>query len=82
MGNYKIKVKVEIVECNDQIQRSAKQQDDGSFEMIIDEKNAVSIDNSEKALLSTAYPTIRDALSKHLENVSKKKSLKRPKSNK
>ena len=82
MGKYKIKVKVEIVECDDQSEHAPQEQDDGSFEMIIDEKDGVSIDKSEKAVLSTAYPTIRDALSKHLENVSKKKSLKKPKRNK
>ena len=79
MGRYEIRMKVEIVECDKQNEHGPKEQNDGSFTMVIDEKDAVSIDNSEKALLSTAYPTIRAALSKHLENVSKKKSLKRPK---
>ena len=81
MGKYKIKVKVEIVE-SDQLnenEHGPQEQNDGSFTMLIDEKDAVSIDNSEKALLETAYPTIRKALSKHLENVSKKKPLKAPK---
>lgn len=80
MGNYKIKVKVEIVECDAKNGRTPQEKDDGSFEMIIDEKDAISIDNSEKALLSTAYPSIRKALGKHLEEVSKKKSLKKRKS--
>jgi len=81
MGKYKIKVKVEIVESDQQNENEhgPQEQNDGSFTMIIDEKDAVSIDNSEKALLETAYPTIRHALSKHLEQVSKKKSLKTPK---
>ena len=79
MGKYEIKVKVEIVESNKQNTHDPQEQNDGSFTMIIDEKDAVSIDNSEKALLETAYPTIRKALSKHLENVSKKKPLKAPK---
>ena len=79
MGKFKIKVKVEIVESNKQNTHDPQEQNDGSFTMIIDEKDAVSIDNSEKALLETAYPTIRSALSKHLENVSKKKPLKAPK---
>ncbi len=79
MGKYQIRVKVEIVECDQQTEHEPQEQDDGSFTMIIDEKEAVSIDNSEKALLSTAYPTIRQALSKHLEDISKKKSLRRPK---
>ena len=78
MGKYEIRVKVEIVECDKQNEHDPQEQNDGSFTMIIDEKDAVSIDNSEKSLLSTAYPTIRKALSTHLENVSKKKSLKRP----
>lgn len=79
MGKYEIRVKVEIVECDKQNEHGPQEQNDDSFTMIIDEKDAGSIDNSEKALLSTAYPTIRKALSKHLENISKKKSLKRPK---
>lgn len=77
MGNYKIKVKVEIVECDAENGKTAQEKADGSFEMIIDEKDAISIDNSEQALLSTAYPSIRKALAKHLEEVSKKKSLKK-----
>jgi hypothetical protein len=79
MGNYKIKIKVEVVECENQGIHGPLEQNDGSFEMVIDGKEAVSIDKSEKALLSTAYPSIREALSKHLENISKKKSLKKPK---
>jgi hypothetical protein len=77
MGNYKIKVKVEIVECDAKNGKKPQEKDDGSFEMIIDETDAISIDNSERALLSTAYPSIRKALAKHLEEVSKKKSLKK-----
>jgi hypothetical protein len=79
MGKYEIKVNVEIVESSKQNAHEPQEQNDGSFTMIIDEKDAVSIDHSEKALLETAYPTIRKALSKHLENVSKKKPLKAPK---
>lgn len=81
MGKYEIKVKVEIVESSKQNAREPQEENDGSFTMIIDEKDAVSIDHSEKALLETVYPTIRKALSKHLENVSKKKPLKSPKRN-
>lgn len=82
MGKYEIKVKVEIVESSKQNAHEPQEENDGSFTMIIDEKDAESIDHSEKALLETAYPTIRKALSKHLENVSKKKPLKAPKRNK
>lgn len=81
MGKFKIRVKVEIVESDQQneTEHGPQEQNDGSFTMIIDEKDAVSIDNCEKALLETDYHTIRSALSKHLENVSKKKLLKAPK---
>ena len=84
MGKFQIKVKVEIVESEQQNKNGhgPQEQDDGSFTMIIDQNDAESIDNSEKALLETAYPTIRNALSKHLENISKKKPLKRPRSKK
>jgi hypothetical protein len=84
MGKFQIKVKVEIVESEQQNKNGhgPQEQDDGSFTMIIDQNDAESIDNSEKALLETAYPTIRNALSKHLENISKKKPLKTPGSKK
>ena len=77
MGNYKIKVKIEVVECEEDNGNSLQEKDDGSFEMVIDEKDSMSIDNCEKALLFTTYPSIRKALSKHLEEVSKKKPLKK-----
>jgi hypothetical protein len=82
MSNFKIKVHVEIVECDEKDAKAAERQDDGSFAMVINEKDAISIDNSEKALLRTSYPAIRKALSEHLENVSKKKSSKKPRSKK
>ena len=80
MSKFKIKVKVEIVESDqpNENEHGPQEQEDGSFTMIIDQKDAESIDNSEKALLETAYPTIRNALSKHLESISKKKPLKTP----
>lgn len=78
MSNYKIKVHVEIVECDEKNGKAAEPQDDGNFSMIINERDAISIDNSERALLETAYPAIRKALAEHLENVSKKKVSKKP----
>ena len=46
--------------------------------MAISEQDAVSIDMCEKSVLQTAYPTIREAVSKHLSKVSKKKPTKYP----
>ena len=79
MGNYKIKVKVEFIECDTQDACDPKQQDDGSFEMVINEQDAISIDESEKALMLTAYPSIRKAIAEHLATISPKKLLKKPK---
>ena len=79
MGNYKIRVKVEFVQCDDPEQDSPMKQNDGSFEMSIDEADAISIDNCEKAVLRTSHEAIRDALSEHLSQASKKKPSKKPK---
>ncbi len=78
MGKYKIQVKVELVECEDDKERDLKQEKDGSFSMTINEQDAMSIDNCERAILLTAHPTIRDAISKHLSGISKKKPVKKP----
>ena len=49
------------------------QREDGSFEMMLAGADATSIDRSERAILDTAYPAIRHALSQHLSSVSQKK---------
>ncbi|MBU2431841.1 MAG: hypothetical protein KKH99_14195 [Proteobacteria bacterium] len=72
MGNYKIKVNVEIVECPESELSDPVKKKDGCFEMNISEETAISIDKCEKALLETNYESIRDAISTHLTEVSKK----------
>ena len=79
MGNYKVRVKVEFVECDDPEQDSPMEQNDGSFEMSIDEADAISIDNCEAAVLRTSHEAIRAALSEHLSRASKKKPSKKQK---
>ncbi len=79
MGNYKIRVKVEFVECDEAEHNSPMKQNDGSFEMSIDEADAISIDNCETAVLRTSYEAIRAALSEHLSQASKKKPSKKRK---
>lgn len=79
MGNYKIRVKVEFVECDDPQQNSPMKQNDGSFEMSINEADAISIDNCETAVLRTSHEAIRAAVSEHLSQASKKKPSKKPK---
>lgn len=73
MGSYKIKVNVEIVECTDSGHSDLIKNKDGCFEMNIREEEAISIDKCEKALLGTNYEAIRDAISRHLTEVSKKR---------
>lgn len=71
MGKYKIQVKVELIACDDsEKEHDLQKEEDGSFTMTISEKDAVSIDNCERAVLMTAHPTIRDAISKHLSGIS------------
>ena len=62
-----------FVECDEAEQKSPMKQNDGSFEMSIDGADAISIDNCESAALRTSYEAIRDALSEHLSEASKKR---------
>ena len=74
MSQYKVKISVELVECNEAVSDTPTKQQDGSFSMVVSEEDAVSIDKCEKNILQTAYPAIRSALSEHLTGVSQKKS--------
>ena len=73
MSKYKINVMVNLVECNEEIDSSPIELEDGSYKFTISENDGESIDNCEIALLKTAFPAIREAISRHLEAVSKKK---------
>ena len=75
MKTHRIRVKVEIVECEEESTNNERPQriGDGEFELLIDEEVAGSIDDCEQALLATNYPALRDALSKHLAEWSKKR---------
>jgi hypothetical protein len=73
MGSYEIRVNIEIVESDDSVNSEPAKIKDGSFRFNISESEAISIDRCEKALLWTNYEAIRDAISNHLTEVSKKK---------
>ena len=79
MTKYKIKVHVELVDCDGTVNSEPQNNNDGSFSMTISGKDAVSIDMCEKSVLQTAYPTIREAVSNHLSQISKKKLKRNPK---
>ena len=67
-------VVVEEVDCDDDPQSTEiRQGADGSFEMMLSDVDATSIDKSEQAILRTCWPAMRNALSQHLNAVSKKK---------
>lgn len=73
MSKYKVKVSVELVECDEPEDHEINQDAYGSYSMVISEQDATSIDMCEKSVLEIAYPTIRKAVSNHLSQVSKKK---------
>jgi len=70
--NYKIKVKIEIVENDKEAAGNLIQTEAGQFELVISEEQAISIDQCEQALLRTNYPALRAALAQHLTELSKK----------
>jgi len=78
MGKFKIEVHVKVIECNDSVNDEPTKNGDGSFSMVISEQDAISIDKCEKSVLQTAFPTMREAVSKHLSEISKKKPKKYP----
>jgi hypothetical protein len=77
MGKYKIKVNIELVECDDAEELGVTKEGAGSLTMTISGEDAKSIDKCERAVLEAAHPTIREALSKHLSEISKKGLLKK-----
>ena len=77
---YRIRTQVVVEEVDgeevgpaNEVRRRA----DGSFEMMLLDADATSIDKSERAMLETVLPAVRDALSQHLTSVSKKKPTRR-----
>ncbi len=73
MNAYKIRINVDIVPTTDSPTVSPVHADDGWVEVVIPETEASSIDRCERHLLETSHPVLRDALSRHLSALSKKK---------
>ncbi len=71
--NYKIKVHIEIVESDEALQDEPQEMGPGQFELVLNENQALSIDDCEQALLRANYPAVRAALAAHLSAMSKKK---------
>ena len=77
MPNYKIKVNMEIVECDEEAEVEPAKIKDGKFEFNITGKQAGSIDDCEQALLRINYEAMRDLMTVHLTELSKKKQKKK-----
>lgn len=77
METYQIQLKVNIVPCTDSPTREPQKQADGSVQLTLSEAEALNIDHCEQALLQTVYPLLRETLSTHFSDLSKKKPLSR-----
>ncbi len=78
MSRYCIKVHVAIEESDQALHRLPLEQADGSFQWVLSERQASSIDDCEQALLQTNYAAVRQALATHLTALSKKKRQNTP----
>ena len=74
MPNYEIKIQVDISATEQDVTPDATLGADGSFRLVISGESGQSIDQCEQALLAVNYPAIREALSRHLHEVSKQEA--------
>ena len=74
MPNYEINIQVDIRPTEQDVTQSATPSADGSFRMVISRESGRSIDECERALLAVNYPAIREALSRHLSEVSRQEA--------
>ena len=74
MSNMKIEVSIKFSETEEPVNGgvNTERNDEGVFSLILDRQAEFDIDGLENALLRTSYPAMRTALSKHLEEASKK----------
>jgi hypothetical protein len=78
MSQYKMRIHVEMIPCDEAPTEKPVKADDGSVSLILSETDALSIDACEKALLETTYPILRETLATHLSAVAKKKPVSMP----
>ena len=74
MPNYEIKVQVDIRPTEQDVTPNVAPCDDGSFRIVIGRDCGQRIDPCEQALLALNYPVLREALSRHLSEVSRQKA--------
>jgi len=76
MSRYKIHVRIEMLPCDDAPTNAPITEQDGSLSLVLSEADAMCIDACEQALLQTTYPMLRETLSSHLRELSKKKPMR------
>ncbi len=74
MPNYEIKIQVDISPTEQDVTSDVRPCGDGSFRVVMSHESGQSIDQCEQALLALNYPVLREALSRHLSEVSKRKA--------
>jgi len=74
MPNYEIHIQVDIRPTEQDVTPEATPSNDGGFRIVIHRESGRSIDQCEQALLAVNYPAIREALSRHLSEVSRQEA--------
>lgn len=70
MANYRIEIKVKIVECDGEETATPIRQGDGLFTYVLNEDQALCIDTCERAVLATDFVAVREALADHFSALS------------
>jgi hypothetical protein len=78
METFTVRMTIDIASSTEAMTTTPQPQADGSFQITIPAQDALSIDRCEQALLQTAYPAFRTALSTHLSAMSKKTPASKP----
>ena len=74
MSNYEIQLHIQIRPTDDDITEEAQQDGNGRFRTVVSGATGQSIDACEQALLGLHYPALREALSRHLSEVSRQEA--------
>ncbi len=74
MPNYAITIQIDMSKTASEVTTGATHSADGHFRIVISGESAQSIDQCEQALLAVNYPAIREALSRHLSEVSRQEA--------
>jgi hypothetical protein len=74
MPNYEINIQVDIRATEQDLTPEAMPSSDGGFRIVINRESGRRIDQCEQALLAVNYRAIREALSRHLSEVSRQEA--------